>query len=85
MKINLKSTVFICRILLPVVTGVLLLASSRVSFAQTGGHAYQFLETANSARIAAIGGIASANDDDDLNFSFHNPALLNNNMHITLS
>jgi hypothetical protein len=49
--------------------------------AQPGGKAYQFLDVTNSARVAAIGGKAPAVFDDDLNIPFHNPALLNDQMH----
>ncbi|MBN2481194.1 MAG: type IX secretion system protein PorQ [Bacteroidales bacterium] len=49
--------------------------------AQPGGKAYQFLEITNSARIAATGGSAIAVYDDDLNVAYHNPGLLNADMH----
>ena len=81
MKINLINADFIYRILTPVVLSILIFAFPDVLNGQTGGHAYQFLEMANSARVAAIGGIASSNDDDDLNFAFHNPSLLSTDMH----
>ncbi|MBN1158306.1 MAG: type IX secretion system protein PorQ [Bacteroidales bacterium] len=58
---------------------MLLLSSS--AFAQPGGKAYQFLEVTNSARIAATGGSAIAVYDDDLNVAYHNPGLLNADMH----
>lgn len=50
--------------------------------AQIGGeNTYQFLELANSARVAALGGtLASSADQTDLNLSFNNPALLDSNM-----
>ena len=51
---------------------------------QPGGKAYQFLETTNSARIAALGGKVAAATDDDLNFPFHNPSLLSPLMHNNL-
>ena len=50
-------------------------------YAQPGGKAFQFLDVTNSARVAAIGGKAPAIYDDDLNLPFHNPALLNEQMH----
>jgi hypothetical protein len=49
--------------------------------AQPGGKAFQFLDVTNSARVAAIGGMAPAIYDDDLNMPFHNPALLNELQH----
>jgi hypothetical protein len=48
---------------------------------QPGGKAYQFLEVTNSARIAAIGGSTIAVYDNDLNVPYHNPGLLNAEMH----
>jgi hypothetical protein len=49
--------------------------------AQPGGKAFQFLDITNSARVAALGGKSPAIYDDDLNMPFHNPALLNDQMH----
>ncbi len=51
------------------------------SIAQPGGKAFQFLDVTNSARIAALGGKAPSIFDDDLNLPFHNPSLLNEQMH----
>lgn len=51
------------------------------SQAQPGGKAFQFLDVTNAARVAAIGGKAPAVYGDDLNMPFHNPALLNEQMH----
>lgn len=48
---------------------------------QPGGKAYQFLEVTNSARIASLGGSAIAVYDNDLNVPYHNPGLLNAEMH----
>lgn len=45
--------------------------------AQVGGTStYQFLKLTNSARLAALGGENVSINDGDLNFVFHNPALL---------
>jgi len=50
--------------------------------AQIGGtHSYQFLTLTNSARVAALGGHNVSIPDNDLNFVFHNPSLLNQEMH----
>jgi len=50
-------------------------------FSQVGGNAtYQFLKLTNSARIAALGGENISINDSDLNFVYHNPALLNSSM-----
>ncbi len=44
---------------------------------QEGGKTtYGFLELTNSARVAALGGDIVSIRDDDLNLTFHNPALL---------
>lgn len=49
--------------------------------AQVGGsHTYQFLNLPNAARVAALGGKMLAVKDNDLNLSYHNPALLNASM-----
>jgi hypothetical protein len=47
---------------------------------QPGGKAFQFLEVTNSARVAALGGDAVALHDNDLDLSYHNPAMLNADM-----
>ena len=49
--------------------------------AQIGGtHTYDFLNLINSARVASFGVYVIAINDNDLNLSYHNPALLNSNM-----
>lgn len=51
------------------------------AFAQIGGsHTYGFLNLINSARVASLGGDVIAIDDNDLNLTYHNPALLNPEM-----
>ena len=46
-------------------------------FAQTGGqNTYQFLNVVTSARVAGTAGTALANTDEDVVFSYWNPALL---------
>jgi hypothetical protein len=48
---------------------------------QVGGSAtYTFLKLTNSARVAALGGENISINDNDLNFVFHNPGLLNKAM-----
>ncbi len=50
-------------------------------FAQIGGNStYNFLNLSNSARVAALGGQNISINDNDLNFVYHNPALLNSKM-----
>jgi len=51
---------------------------------QPGGKAFQFLEVTNSARVAALGGDVVALHDNDLDLPYHNPALLNHDMHHNL-
>jgi len=47
------------------------------AFAQIGGsHTYSFLNLINSARVASLGGDVIAINDNDLNLTYHNPALL---------
>lgn len=56
--------------------------------AQVGGNStYAFLKLTNSARIAALGGQNISINDEDLNFVFHNPALLSSAMskHLVLN
>ncbi|MBN1416876.1 MAG: type IX secretion system protein PorQ [Bacteroidales bacterium] len=60
---------------------MMLLINNKGLVAQPGGKAFQFLDVTNSARVAAIGGKAPAVFDDDLNMPFHNPGLLNDQMH----
>ena len=81
MKIKQNKTNPAIRIFIPVlITAAFMMLSSHAT-GQSGGHAYQFLEMTNSARVAGIGGISAANDDDDLDFTFHNPSLLTEDMH----
>ncbi len=50
--------------------------------AQSGGNnTYDFLNLTNSARVASLGGQQISIFDNDLNFTFHNPSLLNESMH----
>ncbi len=52
---------------------------------QSGGNnAYDYLNLTNSARVAALGGQQISLFDNDLNLVFHNPSLLNENMHNNL-
>ncbi len=56
--------------------------------AQVGGNStYAFLKLTNSARLAALGGQNISINEGDLNFIFHNPALLNSDMskHLVLN
>jgi hypothetical protein len=53
--------------------------------AQVGGTStYTFLKLTNSARVAALGGENISINDHDLNFVFHNPALLDSSMNNNL-
>jgi len=50
-------------------------------FGQIGGTStFSFLELTNSARVAALGGKNISIPDDDLNFVYDNPAMLDTNM-----
>ncbi|HYW97030.1 MAG TPA: type IX secretion system protein PorQ [Bacteroidales bacterium] len=54
-------------------------------YSQIGGsYTYAFLNQANSARVAALGGKSIAIPDADLNLPFHNPSLLSPEMHNNL-
>jgi hypothetical protein len=64
-----------------ILTGLVLSGFSLSSFGQPGSKAFQFLEVTNSARVAALGGDAVAITDDDPDLAYHNPALLNREMH----
>jgi len=56
------------------------------TYSQTGGNSiYNFLELTNSARAAALGGHQIGIYDDDLNFVYDNPSLLNESMSNQLS
>jgi len=59
--------------------------ASIASIAQVGGRGtYAFLNLPNSARVAALGGSNISLNDNDLDFVFHNPSLLNSKMHNSL-
>lgn len=64
-----------------ILTCLVLSGFSLRSFGQPGSKAFQFLEVTNSARVAALGGDAVAITDDDPDLAYHNPALLNRDMH----
>lgn len=60
---------------------IFLIAASSQTVAQIGGtHTYDFLNLINSARVASFGGDVIAINDNDLNLTYHNPALLNPEM-----
>ncbi|MFO7829517.1 MAG: type IX secretion system protein PorQ [Bacteroidales bacterium] len=60
---------------------VIFMAMSSQALAQIGGtHTYSFLNLINSARVASLGGDVIAINDNDLNLTYHNPALLNSEM-----
>ena len=45
--------------------------------AQIGGtHTYDFLNLIHSGRVSSLGGDVIAINDNDINLSYHNPALL---------
>ena len=56
------------------------LTGSLLSAQNAGTTTYNFLKLTNSARVAALGGSVIAIQDNDLNFVFHNPALLSEGM-----
>jgi len=56
------------------------------SFSQVGGeYTYGFLNLTTNPRVAALGGKIAALDESDIGTLFHNPALLNSQMHNQLS
>jgi hypothetical protein len=56
------------------------------AIAQIGGnYTYQFLTVHPNARIAALGGLAIATPDNDLNLAAQNPAMLRADMHNQIS
>jgi hypothetical protein len=60
---------------------ILLLFTGNTIIGQIGGSSvYGFLRLTNSARIAALGGDNISIADGDLNFIYHNPALLDKSM-----
>jgi hypothetical protein len=64
----------------------MLICLSPSLFSQIGGDdTYSFLNLNTSARSASLGGKTIAIDDQDLNLSYHNPALLKSGMNNHLS
>ncbi len=59
----------------------LLVVISYNSTAQPGGKAFQFLEITNSARVMALGGDIVTLEGNNPELVYHNPALLNSEMH----
>ncbi len=50
--------------------------------AQIGGtHTYDFLNLIHSGRVSSLGGDVIAINDNDINLTYHNPALLTTEMH----
>lgn len=59
---------------------VVILLSTSVK-AQIGGtHTYDFLNLIHSARVSSLGGDVIAINDNDINLTYHNPALLTSEM-----
>lgn len=59
----------------------ILVLSSLVSFAQTGGQkSFEFLNVANNARLAALGGVNTSLTDRDVNFFHSNPSLVSDSV-----
>lgn len=55
-------------------------------FSQIGGDGtYRFLDLTNSAKVAALGGVQIAFNDNDLDLTFYNPSLLSDTMRNQLS
>jgi hypothetical protein len=55
-------------------------------FSQTGGdNSYEFLNLTHSALVSSLGGVNVSVFNDDVNMTYHNPALLNNNMDKSLA
>ncbi len=60
--------------------------SASLAFGQLGGsYTYQYLHLPVGARTAALGGVNVSASNDDVQFAFYNPALLNPSMHNSLS
>lgn len=65
---------------------LVLLATTSQTHAQLGGNrVYGFLGLASSARLAGQAGFATANNYEDVNYGFYNPALLRREMHGMMS
>jgi hypothetical protein len=67
---------------------LILIFVATIAHSQSGGNnVYDFLNLTNSARVAGLGGQQSAIFDDDLNFVYQNPSLLNGSMsnHLVLN
>jgi nitrous oxide reductase accessory protein NosL len=61
------------------------LGSSKVYAQTAGNYVFQFLNTANSARVAAYGSNFLPIDDDDLDLVYANPSLISSKLHHNLS
>lgn len=59
--------------------------AATAAFAQAGKDTYQFLNLPTSARMSAFGGSNVSLRDNDVNFSFQNPALLTSTTHNMMS
>ncbi len=62
------------------ISSCILLYALQLSAQVGGSSTYTFLKLTNSARVAALGGQNISINDADLNFIFHNPAMLNSEM-----
>jgi len=63
-----------------VLISLLILLSCSLQAQKGGENVYSFLDLTNSARAAALGGQVISIADDDINFVYHNPALLSGEM-----
>ena len=65
---------------LPIVVIAVIVSSSSLKAQIGGSHTYDFLNLIHSARISALGGDVIAINDNDINLTYHNPALLTSEM-----
>jgi hypothetical protein len=70
------------QIFLRILLAPLFLFTYGITYSQIGGsHVYEFLDLANSARIASMGGNFLAISDDDITLTLANPSLINEKFH----
>lgn len=86
----MKLNFFFCRKASPALLLVILLWGFKPAAIQAqvaGNNTYDFLNLANSARVAAMGGDFLAINDDDITLALTNPSLINTSMnqHLSLS
>ncbi len=63
----------------------MLICTLSLNAQQAGNHVYEFLNSTNSSRVAALGSNFLSTNDGDISLTYSNPSLINASMHNNIS